>query len=55
LREEKVTILLAEQNIKFAMSLSQRVYIMEKGQMHYEGGMDDFKKNEEVRKRYLMV
>lgn len=55
LREKKITILLSEQNIRFAMSLSNRVYIMEKGQMRYEGKMDDFKENEEVRKRYLMV
>jgi branched-chain amino acid transport system ATP-binding protein len=55
LREQKITILLSEQNIKFAMGLSQRVYIMEKGQMRYAGTIEDFKKNEEVRKRYLMV
>jgi len=55
LREQKITILLSEQNTKFAMGLSQRVYIMEKGQMRYDGTIEDFKENEEVRKRYLMV
>ncbi len=55
LREQKITILLSEQNIKFAMGLSQRVYIMEKGQMRYDGTIEDFKENEDVRKRYLMV
>jgi len=55
LREQKITILLSEQNTKFAMALSQRVYIMEKGQMRYNGTIEDFKENEEVRKRYLMV
>jgi branched-chain amino acid transport system ATP-binding protein len=55
LKEQKITLLLSEQNIKFAIGLSQRVYIMEKGQMRYDGGIDDFKENEEVRKRYLML
>jgi branched-chain amino acid transport system ATP-binding protein len=55
LKEQKLTILLSEQNIKFAIGVSQRVFIMEKGQMRYDGDIDDFKENEEVRKRYLMV
>jgi branched-chain amino acid transport system ATP-binding protein len=37
LKESGVSILLAEQNIKFAMAISSRCYILEKGQVVYSG------------------
>lgn len=55
LRAEKMTILLSEQNTKFAMRLSDRVYILEKGRIKYEGNTKDLEQNEEIRKEYLGV
>jgi branched-chain amino acid transport system ATP-binding protein len=37
LRKAGVTILLAEQNIKFATAVSNRCYILEKGEVVYSG------------------
>jgi branched-chain amino acid transport system ATP-binding protein len=53
LRQEGVTILLCEQNARFSMDLSDRVYILEKGEVRYQGSVSDFKKDEEVYKTYL--
>jgi len=55
LKEEGITVLLCEQNVKFAIDVSDRAYVLEKGEIRYEGGIDDLQQNEEVRKRYLMV
>lgn len=55
LKEEGITVLLCEQNVKFATEVSDRAYVLEKGQIRYEGSIDDLKENEEVRKKYLMV
>ena len=55
LKEEGITVLLCEQNVKFATEVSERAYVLEKGQIRYEGSIDDLKENEEVRKKYLMV
>lgn len=40
LRRRNVSILLAEQSVKFAMNVSDRCYIMEKGVVVYEGKSD---------------
>ena len=53
LRQEGMTILLCEQNARFSMGLSDRVYILEKGEVRYQGSIADFKKDEEIYKTYL--
>lgn len=53
LRQEGITILLCEQNARFSMGLSDRVYILEKGEVRYQGSIADFKKDEEIYKTYL--
>ena len=54
LREnEHLTILLSEQNVKFALGLSDRAYIIEKGVIKYEGSMKDLAADEEVKHKYL--
>ncbi len=49
------TILLVEQNSRFAIELSDRGYIIEKGKIYFEGNIEDLKKNREVKERYLAV
>ncbi|MBW1766853.1 MAG: ABC transporter ATP-binding protein [Deltaproteobacteria bacterium] len=51
----EMTILLAEQNAKFAMDLSDRGYIIEKGKIWFHGSIDEIKNNEEIKKKYLAV
>lgn len=53
LRKQKVTILLAEQNVNFALSASRKCYIMEKGQIVYHGLTKELPK--EVLGQYLGV
>ncbi len=55
IREEGVTILLADQNLKFCRKTSDRGYILEKGVIHYEGIMEEIWQNEEIVKKYLVV
>lgn len=55
LKEQGVSILLSEQNIHFAELVSDRVYVLEKGQIQYTGTMDELAANEEVRRAYLTV
>jgi branched-chain amino acid transport system ATP-binding protein len=55
LKEEGLTILLSEQNVPFAMELSERVYVIDKGRIRYQGSIAELKENEEIRKRYLLV
>lgn len=49
------TILLIEQRLSLAFSLANRVYVMSKGMMKWEGRPDDLTQQEDVRKEYLEV
>ncbi len=55
LKEVGTTILLSEQNIKFAMAVSDRVAIIDKGYIRYEADIDTFKSDEGIKKQYLAV
>lgn len=55
LRTKGLTVLLAEQNQKVALDLSDRGYIVDNGVIRFEGSIEDLKKNEAVRKKYLLV
>ena len=55
IREEGVTILLADQNLKFCKRVADRGYILEKGVIQYDGTMKEIWGNEEVVSKYLVV
>jgi len=55
LKAHGVSILLSEQNMHFAELVSDRAYVLEKGQMRYHASMADLATNEEVRRAYLSV
>ncbi|UUZ71817.1 ABC transporter ATP-binding protein [Polaromonas sp. P1(28)-8] len=55
LKAQGVSILLSEQNMHFAELVSDRAYVLEKGQIRYEGAMADLAGNDEVRRAYLSV
>jgi branched-chain amino acid transport system ATP-binding protein len=55
IRETGVSILLVEQNIKTALRLCTRVYLMEKGVIVHESEADRLKEDNEILHRYLGV
>ena len=55
LKSEGLTILLAEQNVEFCLALADRVYVLEKGHIRYEGTADDFRADESIRHQYLAL
>ncbi len=55
IRKEGVTILLADQNLKFCRKTSDRGYILEKGMVQHHGLMEEIWQNEEIVKKYLVV
>jgi len=55
LKAQGVSILLSEQNMHFAELVSDRAYVLEKGQIRFEGAMTELSANEEVRRAYLSV
>jgi len=50
-----LTILLAEQNIAFAMGVSDRAYIIETGRIRYQGSIEEFSEQQEIKEKYLMI
>jgi branched-chain amino acid transport system ATP-binding protein len=55
LKDSGLTILLAEQNQKTALNLSDRGYILDNGAIRYQGKIEDLRQNEEIMRRYLLV
>ena len=55
LKAQGVSILLSEQNMHFAELVSDRAYVLEKGQIRYQASMAELSANEEVRRTYLGV
>lgn len=55
LKAAETTILLSEQNIRFASSVSDRVVVIDKGHVVYTGTMDEFKSDENIQAKYLAV
>ena len=55
LKASGLTLVLAEQNVRFVSELGDRAYILEKGAVRYEGTMVEFLANEEARQAYLAV
>ncbi|NJN39953.1 MAG: ABC transporter ATP-binding protein [Gammaproteobacteria bacterium] len=53
LKREGLTILLAEQSVDFCLQLADRVYVLEKGQVRYQGTADEFRENVAIRQQYL--
>jgi branched-chain amino acid transport system ATP-binding protein len=55
LKKQGLSILLSEQNIHFARLVSDRVYVLEKGQIHWQGSMAQLSDNQDVQRAYLTV
>jgi branched-chain amino acid transport system ATP-binding protein len=52
-REERVTVLLAEQNANMALRFAQYVYVMENGRVVLDGDVKTISENEDIKEFYL--
>ncbi|HZT27125.1 MAG TPA: ABC transporter ATP-binding protein [Pseudolabrys sp.] len=55
LKKQGLSILLSEQNIHFARAVCDRVYVLEKGQIRWQGSMAQLDDNQQVQRTYLTV
>ncbi len=55
LKAQGLSVLLSEQNLNFALQVCDRVYIMESGQIRYQGSRAELQDNPDIRQRYLGV
>jgi branched-chain amino acid transport system ATP-binding protein len=55
LKGQGLSILLVEQNYHLALRVADRVYVMNKGQIVYEGTPERLEADEDVKRRYLGV
>jgi branched-chain amino acid transport system ATP-binding protein len=55
LKAAGTTVLISEQNLRFATELADRVLIIERGAIPYEGTPAELSAHPEVREKYLMV
>ena len=55
IKKEGMTVLLSEQNTKFALKHADRAYIVDNGSIKFEGSIARLEQNEEIKKRYLAV
>ncbi len=55
LKGGRLSILLVEQNYHLALRVADRVYVMNKGQIVYEGTPASLERDEDVKRRYLGV
>ena len=55
LKKDGLSILLSEQNVHFARLVADRVYVLEKGQIRWQGSMEQLDTNQDVQRAYLTV
>ena len=55
LKREGLTVLLSEQNLRFARAVADRALIIEKGRIRFTGTMAELMANEAVRAQYLSL
>jgi branched-chain amino acid transport system ATP-binding protein len=55
LKQQGLSVLLCEQNLHFAQLVSDRAYVLEKGQVRYQGTMAELEANQTVKREYLAV
>jgi len=55
LRSEGTTILLVEQNVERALSISDRAYILDQGRIVHQGDAADLLADREIQERYCAV
>jgi branched-chain amino acid transport system ATP-binding protein len=55
LKREKIAVLLSEMGLGFAVELSDRAYVIDKGQIQWGGTCSELQKDEELKRKYLAI
>jgi branched-chain amino acid transport system ATP-binding protein len=55
IKREGVTILLADQNLRFCRKVCDRGYVLEKGRVQHDGSMEEICRDEQIVRKYLAV
>jgi branched-chain amino acid transport system ATP-binding protein len=55
LKKQGLSVLLSEQNFPFAREVSDKVVVLEKGQVRFTGAMAELDADESVRRQYLSI
>jgi branched-chain amino acid transport system ATP-binding protein len=55
MKAEGIAVLLSEQNLDFAAAVADRAYVIERGEIRYEGTMEALEADDAVREAYLTV
>lgn len=55
LKNDGLSVLLVEQNLPMALSVSDYVYVLSKGEIVYQSTPEELKKNKEIQNKYLAV
>lgn len=55
IHQHNIPILLVEQNMRVALRLAGRIYVMSKGKIVFQGTSQELKEAHEVREKYLEV
>ena len=55
LRDAGISILLSEQNVRSALKMITRAYVIDNGRIRFEGTVKDLESDEEVKRKYLMI
>ena len=54
-KQRGVTIVLADQNLRFCKKTCDRAYVLEKGRIPFQGRMEEISRDEELVRKYLAV
>jgi branched-chain amino acid transport system ATP-binding protein len=55
MKGDGIAVLVSEQDLHFAAAVSDRAYVIEQGQIRYEGPIEELSRNEALRDDYLTV
>lgn len=55
LKDVGISILLSEQNVRSALKMITRVYVIDNGRIRFEGTVGELEANEEIKRKYLMI
>jgi ABC-type branched-chain amino acid transport systems, ATPase component len=55
LKKSGVTILLAEQNMRFCLKVADDAAVIDKGRIVFQGSIAELREREDVTKRYLAI
>jgi branched-chain amino acid transport system ATP-binding protein len=55
LKKAGIGVLLSEQNVPFAAEVADRAYVLEKGQVKFDGQFAELMANESLRRQYLTI